>query len=240
MTPPEPEHTILSPVPGAAPGGWLKLYRCLMAKPIWTETSPEQKVLLLCLLMKANYRENEWIHRGVPYHLKPGQLITSIESLMKMGGEGLTHRKVRSALALFEKLGFLTMETSNRNTLITIVNWAAYQAETPEATCDATHRRHTDVMQTSHSLTTNKKLRSKEGEEGVDVGAGGAGRTHTPPRDKPGKTAGKTTRVTTAHKTGFHLPESRGSNYTNDELEALLQEKRKAHREKLRAERGGA
>ena len=33
--------------------GWIKLHRGLLEKPIWTAATPEQKVLLITLLMMA-------------------------------------------------------------------------------------------------------------------------------------------------------------------------------------------
>ncbi len=72
----------------ASPDGWLKLYRNLMHKPIWTETTAEQKVLLISLLMKAAFSDRTWIHQGRVFQLKPGQLVTSINTLVELGGQG--------------------------------------------------------------------------------------------------------------------------------------------------------
>lgn len=35
--------------------GWIKLHRELLDKPIWTESTPEQKTILITLLMMANH-----------------------------------------------------------------------------------------------------------------------------------------------------------------------------------------
>jgi len=148
--------------------GWVKLYRSLLTKPLWTETTAEQKVLLISLLMRASYTARSWIHQGIVYQLEPGQLITSINSLIEIGGAGVTHRKVRTALNLFEKSGFLTQKTSNKNTLITIENWESYQGDVVSPTQETSHPRHTPDTQVSHHRATNKKLRSKEGREGEE------------------------------------------------------------------------
>lgn len=148
--------------------GWVKLYRSLLNKPIWTETTAEQKVLLISLLMKAAYTKRTWIYQGMVYNLEPGQLITSINSLIELGGTGVTHRKVRTALTLFEKAGFLTQKTSKKNTLITIANWETYQSDAALPTQEASQPRHSGDTEASHQPTTNKKLRSKEGVEGEE------------------------------------------------------------------------
>ncbi len=231
----------------------------------------------------------------------------------------MTHRKVRTALDLFEKYGFLTREKTQQNTLITIDNWEAYQGEGVLPTQKGSQGRQRGDTNPSHQATPIKKLRSKEsikGEEGgvatpppspspdtipherivalfnlVCTGLSKVRKLSEPRRQAievtwehlsellPGKdpveayqhlfekvqasaflngnnglqwradfdwlmTGEKVQRVMeekyddvkpATHqrqvynrqqnkpcRTGFHLPESRGSNYTNDQLEALL------------------
>ncbi|MFS1351445.1 hypothetical protein ACLZX5_14425 [Enterococcus faecium] len=38
-------------------GGWIKIYRQLLEKPIWQESTPEQKVILITLLSMANHEK---------------------------------------------------------------------------------------------------------------------------------------------------------------------------------------
>lgn len=158
----QPPH---SPSHQPSTGGWVKLHRELMHKPIWHQCTAVQKVLLITLLMKASYRENSWVHQGIAYHLKPGQLITSVANLVEECGEGATNRKVRTALSLFEKYGFLTIETTKRNTLITIANWESYQNETAEATKPLTQQRQDSDTTATNRPTTNKKLRMTKKKE---------------------------------------------------------------------------
>lgn len=40
--------------------GWLKIHRALLEKSIWTEATPEQKVILMTLLMMENHSEKQW------------------------------------------------------------------------------------------------------------------------------------------------------------------------------------
>ena len=52
-------------------GGWVKLYRELKSKSIWQLSSPEQKVVLITILLLANHEENKhdllfW-RRKLPY-----------------------------------------------------------------------------------------------------------------------------------------------------------------------------
>lgn len=108
-------------------GGWVKLYRELKSKSIWQLSSPQQKVVLITILLLANHEENKWEWKGEQYTCKPGQLITSLSSLVRECGEGVTIQNVRTALDRFEKLGFLTSLSTKTGRLITVVNWEKYQ-----------------------------------------------------------------------------------------------------------------
>ena len=40
--------------------GWIKLHRKLQEKALWQCTTPEQKVILITILLNANHEVNEW------------------------------------------------------------------------------------------------------------------------------------------------------------------------------------
>jgi uncharacterized phage protein (TIGR02220 family) len=109
--------------------GFIKLHRELIEKAIWKCSTPEQKVILITLLMLANFEPNQWEWEGKKYHCKPGQFVTSLQSIADHAGKGITVKKVRGALIKFEKYGFLASKSTNRNRLITIENWATYQGK---------------------------------------------------------------------------------------------------------------
>lgn len=109
--------------------GWIKLHRCLKEKAIWQNSSPEHKTILITLLMMANHEEKQWEWNGGKFVVKPGQFVTSLESIRKKAGKGISIKNIRSALKRFEKLEFLANETAKAGRLITIVNWGVYQGE---------------------------------------------------------------------------------------------------------------
>ena len=41
--------------------GWIKLYRVLLDKYIWLRSTPEQKVILITLLLMANHEPHKWV-----------------------------------------------------------------------------------------------------------------------------------------------------------------------------------
>lgn len=108
--------------------GWLHLHRELMDKAIWKTSTPEQKTILITLLMMVNHKESEWEWQGEKFHLHPGQCITSLAGIAEKAGKGISTQNVRTALKRFEKYGFLKDDSTNKNRLITIVNWGLYQS----------------------------------------------------------------------------------------------------------------
>lgn len=116
--------------------GWVKLHRGLFDKPIWLLSTPEQKTILITILGMANHKEKEWEWKGEKFKAEAGQFVTSLPSLVEKSGKGISVQNVRTALKRFEKLGFLTDESTNQNRLITIVNWGIISV--PETTKQAT------------------------------------------------------------------------------------------------------
>lgn len=109
--------------------GFVQLHRELMEKPIWTGSTAEQKVVLITLLMMANFKEKQWEWEGKKFQANPGQFVTSLDKIVEKCGKGITVQNVRSALLRFEKLEFLTNESTKTGRLITIVNWHLYQSK---------------------------------------------------------------------------------------------------------------
>jgi len=133
-------------------GGWLKLYRVLIQKPIWKQSTPEQKAILITLLCMVNHEEQEWEWQGRKYICKPGQVITSLEKIAKEAGKGITLKNVRTAIDRFQKYGFLANESTNKNRLITITNWELYQSGDDEQAS----KRASNGQATGKQRATNK------------------------------------------------------------------------------------
>ncbi|MFJ7933253.1 hypothetical protein [Sporosarcina sp. NPDC096371] len=138
--------------------GWIKMHRKLLEKPIWTEATAEQKILLITLLLMGNHEEKQWEWKGKVFSASPGQFVTSLSSLVQKCGKGSSVQKIRTALKRFAKYEFLTDESTPHNRLITIVNWGVYQGSEETATV-----RSTDGQQTTNrQLTTNKNDKNEK------------------------------------------------------------------------------
>lgn len=148
--------------------GYVNLYRELKDKSIWIESTPEQAKILITLLLMANHAQNRWEFKGQQFTCKPGQLITSLESIVKNAGKGISIRNTRTALKRFEKLGFLTNESTKQNRLITICNWSTYQAK-KKATDNQADNQPTNDRQTGDNqpTTNNNVLKNEENEKDI-------------------------------------------------------------------------
>lgn len=157
--------------------GWLKLHRAIMNKPIWTESTSDQKVILMALLMLANYEKRQWKWGGREYSLQPGQFVTSVASLGRQCGKGVTTSKIRTALKRFEEYGFMTSETTNQNQVITIVNWGLYQKNDEPMTSVFANERRTgneQIATTKKERTKNIRKRARVNEFKLDLTKGEA------------------------------------------------------------------
>lgn len=125
------------------------------------------------LLLLATHQEREWEFQGEVYRLKPGQLITSLDSIRTHCGSDVTIQKIRTTLKKLKRWGFLTDQSTNKNRLITLVNWEVYQGEQEEAN-KASNKQLTSNQQapnkqstgnqqaTNRQLTTNKNVKNEK------------------------------------------------------------------------------
>lgn len=147
--------------------GHISLHRQLINSAVW-KLSPETFKIFILILLKVNFKENQFPFNGEIVELKPGQCITSLGNLSIESGNKLTIRKVRTALKQLEKLEILTNQTTNRYTLITVVNWEKYQTTRKKATNQTTKKRQTDDKQTTKKRQTNDNNRIRSNKDNND------------------------------------------------------------------------
>ena len=79
------------------------------------------KDLFLHLLLTASFRESQWMGRTI----EKGQVITSYAHLAEE--LGFSVKQIRIALNKLKSTGEVASESTNRYTIITVVNWEKYQ-----------------------------------------------------------------------------------------------------------------
>lgn len=145
--------------------GWIKLYRCLLDDPIWLCSTSEQKIILVTLLLMANHAERKWEWNGRPYICGPGQMITSLNSIREKIGKRISIKQIRTALLRFEKMGFLTNQSSPHNRLITICNWGNYQSQSlTEGKAEDNHPANNRQDGSKH-WASNKNVKNEKNEK---------------------------------------------------------------------------
>lgn len=150
--------------------GFIKLHRSLLEWE-WHD-DPNTLSVWIHLLLKANFKPTEW--RGII--LQPGQLITSRASLAKE--TGLSEREIRTAMNRLKTSGCLTIEATNRYTLISVANFSSFQGIS--ATDDQQNDQITDQPATSGRPANDHSVIRKECEEGKN-NVDSARKRFTPP-----------------------------------------------------------
>ena len=136
---------------------WVKLYRRMLDSQMYKHLNSKQRDVLFVCLMRANYKPTEWEWGKEQFTCKPGQFVTSLESLNKHTGSDVSTQNIRSALKKLERWRFLTNKSTKTGRLITILNWRAYQGESADTNKDDNKELTKSQQRANKELTTNKK-----------------------------------------------------------------------------------
>ena len=129
--------------------GWIKLHRKLLDNPVVMKDSDHLAVWIY-LLLNASHTEYPVLFGGKKISLKAGQLITGRKSIAST--LGISESKVRRILDLFEIDQQIDRQRSNKNSLVSILNWDKYQIFDQQIDQQVTNKRPT----TDQQVTTNK------------------------------------------------------------------------------------
>ena len=128
--------------------GYIKIYRTLLDWE-WYDDS-NTKIVFLHLLLNANWRESKY--HG--YIIPRGGLVIGLESLSKT--LGISIQSIRTSLNHLKSTNEITIKSTNKFSIVTIVNWEKYQG------CDDDANKQTNKQLTNEQQTTNKQLTTEE------------------------------------------------------------------------------
>ena len=128
--------------------GFIKLHRKLVAWG-WYQDYVVKDVFLH-LLLTANFKRTKWQGRT----LEEGQVVIGYQKLADELGFGV--RRVRTAIDKLKSTHEVTTESTNKFTIVTIVNWREYQSG--EVDTDTQTDTHFDKQLTNNRQTTDKQL----------------------------------------------------------------------------------
>lgn len=131
---------------------WVKLYRKSLQSSVW-HNATIWMVWSWCL-MKANYETTRFPFNGKDIEIKKGQFITGIDKALK---EVPTSRQsYRTAITYLKSTGRITVKSTNKFSIYTIVNWEKYQSDKEKLTGKLTN----EQQATNMPLTTYKNIKN--------------------------------------------------------------------------------
>lgn len=139
--------------------GYVKLWRVSLEKPIFQNAGLWQ--FATWCLMKATHKKRSQMVGYQVVDIEPGQFVYGRDSAASQLRS--TPRKMRTCINRLTKIGFLTIKTTNKFSIITIVNWGLYQPEENITTNKLTNKRPTNDQQT----TTNKNVKNVKNKEHI-------------------------------------------------------------------------
>lgn len=137
--------------------GWIKIHRKLLDNPIVAKDSDYLSVWVY-LLLNASHEGYPVLFNNEKISLQPGQLITGrIAISSKLN---IQESKVKRILIAFENDQQIERVRSNKNSLITILNWSKYQS------CD----QQNDQLMTNERPANDQQMTTNKNEEKVKEG----------------------------------------------------------------------
>lgn len=140
--------------------GYIKLFRKLV-KWRWYQDSVVKDLFLHCLIF-ASFRDFNWMDQM----LKAGQFVTSYKNLSQE--LGFSVQQIRTALKKLESTGEITSKSTNKFTVITVVNWANYQSDEDYINTESNNRT-TNEQQTDNKRTTNEQQHRKNNKNNKNI-----------------------------------------------------------------------
>jgi len=134
--------------------GWIKLHRQLMEWEWYQDSNMVH--LYLHMLLKANREPKKW--KGVI--VESGQFISSRDSLSV--ATGISVQTIRTCIARLQESGLLTIKTTNKYTLFTLIKWGSVVNGESDTNQQANQQLTSNQPATNQQLTTNKKVEKVE------------------------------------------------------------------------------
>lgn len=119
---------------------------------VWKDS--DHLAVWIYLLLNATHKDMDVLFKNKRITLKPGQLITGRRSIASQ--LSISDSKVKRVLLAFESDQQIDRQRSNKNSLITILNWCEYQQTDQQNDQQVTSKRPASDQQ----VTTNKNIKN--------------------------------------------------------------------------------
>lgn len=134
--------------------GYVKIHRKLLSNPIVMKDC-EHLAVWMYLLLNATHQDRSVLFKGKKIIIGPGQLITGRKSISSE--LQISESKVQRILNFFESEHQIEQQTSNKNRVITLINWHKYQ--------DNEHQ--TEQQLNNNRTTTEQQLNTNNNDKNV-------------------------------------------------------------------------
>lgn len=150
--------------------GWIKLHRKVLDSG-WLQNHKLWTFWTYCLL-KADHSAHKTIIGYQEIWLEPGQFIFG----RKIAASELNMSEcgIRSCLNFLKKLGNVTIKTTNKFSIITIVNWDVYQSQKNESDQQSDQQTTSKRPANDQPVTTHKKEKNVKNVKKEKRGGGSA------------------------------------------------------------------
>lgn len=125
--------------------GWVKLYRSILDNG-WLKNHKLLVFWVYCIL-KASHRGCKALVGNQQININPGQFIFGLKKASEE--TGLSVQSIRTCVSSLKTLGNLTVQSTNKFSVVTVVNWAFYQDSINEI------NKQSNTKVTSSQHTTN-------------------------------------------------------------------------------------
>ena len=148
--------------------GFVKLWRKSLDSPVWK--NPDLWRFWSWCLLKAAHNDFAELVGFQCVALKPGEFVFGRKVAARE--TGLSEQTIRTCIATLQKLGNLTITSTNKFSILTIEKWDDYQATNQQATSSATSKQpaanHIQEHQEQQELKDNTPLKPPHGEAKAD------------------------------------------------------------------------
>ena len=140
--------------------GWLKLYRSILDSAVFQDA--EILKVWIWLLCNVAFEQHDTICYGKVISLKPGQIATGRKKIAQC--TELNETKVYRALTALKGLGNIEIKSTNKYSIITVVNWDKYQDENGKRT--ANEQQTNSKTTAEEQQDDSKRTQHKNGKNG--------------------------------------------------------------------------
>lgn len=145
--------------------GYVKAYRKTLHSSVWSD--PDLFRLWMYCLLKATHKKRVVLIGRKEIELSAGEFVTGRFSLFEEFNRGVAPQKVVKELTLWrllkllETMGNLNIKSTNKYSVVSIVNWVTYQEGLTTNEQQMNNKRTTNEQQ----LNTNKNVKNVKNEK---------------------------------------------------------------------------